>query len=195
MQKRNRAALRPSGAYSAMIESAPSAGRRRHARPRCHGCPAHVTAQSRDICRESYRRPGFLLLEFSEKSLRCIRFVWTSYWFRAGIVLFPISQKHFLQQVCDQSDRDLNTYRVVGAADEMRNFEDLLHDAEEQLDLQASLIEARRRPPAGASRSLVRIHSFPPVSIVTTISRTAAWASGYDEFGLTRRAKTQSGRL
>jgi hypothetical protein len=44
---------------------------------RGHGCPAHVTVQSRDICRES--KGGRVSCCLSRvKSLRCIRFVWTS---------------------------------------------------------------------------------------------------------------------
>ena len=58
--------------------------------------------------------------------------------FEQGLIDVRHLAEHFHQQVCDQGDSDLNTYRVVGAADEMRNLEGLLHDAEEQLDLPAS---------------------------------------------------------
>ena len=42
---------------------------------------------------------------------------------------------------CDQRYRDLNAHGVLGAADEMGDFQHLFHQAEEQLDQPAPLVE------------------------------------------------------
>src|SRR5450432_1415146 len=84
---------------------------------------------------------SFLLLESSE--IPALHQVGSheSSGFEQGLIDVRHLAEHFHQQVRDQGDRDLNTHRVVRAADEMPNLECLLHDAEVQFDLPASLVE------------------------------------------------------
>src|SRR5271170_4431624 len=86
-------------------------------------------------------RAGFLLLESCEiPALHQVR-SYESSGFEQSLIDVRHLAEPFDQQVGDQGDRDLNTHRVVGAADEMPNLGCLLHDAEVQLDLPASLIK------------------------------------------------------
>ena len=58
-----------------------------------------------------------------------------------------------------------------GTADEMGDLQGLLHETEEQLHLPAPFIKISDLPLPVNSRSLLRIRSSLPFSVLTTISR------------------------
>ena len=77
------------------------------------------------------------------------------------------------RQEGDQGDGDLDADGVFAGADELCDFEGLFDPAEEHLDGPAPLLEAAISW-AGASRSLERMRSTLPVSVVIRTSRTAS---------------------
>ena len=61
--------------------------------------------------------------------------------FEKAVLYFRYLAQQVQQQEGDQRGSDLNAHRVLGTADQVRDFQGLLHQAEEQLDLPAPLVE------------------------------------------------------
>ena len=58
-----------------------------------------------------------------------------------GLIILRHLSQQAQQQKGDQRDGDLNPHGILGAADEMGDFQGLLQNAEEQFDLPSSLVE------------------------------------------------------
>ena len=139
-----------------------------------HGCPVHVEPQSRASWRESFGgrslrfgAVGSCLFDASDWCARVERvrashvLLWSSS--AAGAASRKAISATAIWMRTAFSERPMK----------WRDLQGLLDHTEEQLDLPAPLVEVGDLA-AGASRSLLRIRSFLPVSVITTISRTAS---------------------